>query len=131
MKFFKMNLKLAACFSVLVLLLGVTTYAHNSAYATQYPKNDLRTIMENYRMATEKARADLITSIGKANSDAKAFVQKGIPTDQINAASKSYIDKARQDYKLAIEKARANAKLALHQIKLSIELSKQSSSQIR
>ncbi|MBI3842435.1 MAG: hypothetical protein HY295_04750 [Thaumarchaeota archaeon] len=124
-----MNLRLVSGFSILVLLLGVTAYAHNSAYAVQYSKNDVRSVMENYRIAIEKARADLLSSIGKANSDAKASIQKGIPTEQINAASKSSIDKARQDYKLAIEKARSDAKFALQQIILSIGPNKQSSNQ--
>ncbi len=122
-----MNLKIISSFSILVLLCGVILYAHNSASATPYPKNDIRSIMENYRVAIEKARADLLSSIGKANSDAKASIQKGIPTEQINAATKSSIDKARQDYKLAIQKAQVEAKFALHQIKLSIGQNKQSS----
>ena len=124
-----MNLRLLSGFSVLVLLLGVTAYGHNSAYAVQYSKNDVRSIMENYRIAIEKARSDFLSSIGKANSDAKASIQKGIPSEQINAASKLSIDKARQDYKLAIEKARSDAKFALYQIKSSIGLNKQSSIQ--
>ena len=124
-----MNLKLISGFSILVLLLGITVYAHNSAYAATYPKNDIRSIMENYRIAIEKARTDLKSAIEKANSDAKASIQKGIPTEQINTVSKSSIEKAKQDYKLAIEKARAEAKFTLQQIKLSIGLAKQPSSQ--
>lgn len=124
-----MNLKLISGFSILVLLLSITAYAHNYAYAAPYLKNDIRSIMENYRIAIEKARADLRSAIEKANSDAKASIEKGIPTIQINVASKITIEKAWQDYKTALEKARSDAKLALYQIKLSIGSAKPHSSQ--
>lgn len=119
-----MNLKIASVFSILVLLLGITSATH-SAFAIEDTqklllKKDLSSIAHDYKMSILKAQADLIKAVEKANADAKAAVQKGIPMEKINADSKSYIDKARTDFKLAIAKAKADAKTTLLQIKSAI-----------
>ena len=120
-----MNLKIASIFSVLVLLLGITSVTH-SAFAVEDTrksllKKDLSSIAYDYKMSVLKAQTDLIKAVQKANADAKASIQKGIPMEKINAASKSYIDKARTDFKLAIAKAKADAKSTLLQIKSAVD----------
>lgn len=119
-----MNLKIASVFSIVVLLLGITSVTH-SAFAIEDTqklllKKDLSSIAHDYKMSILRAQADLIKAIEKANADAKDAVKKGVPMEKINAASKSYIDKARTDFKLAIAKAKADAKTTLLQIKSAI-----------
>lgn len=117
-----MNLKLVSCLTILVLLLGVTSFASNHAFAIKHNaqenilKKDLKSIMAEYSATITKAKADFINAIEKSNANAKSAIQKGIPIDKINTASKASIEKARIDYKQAVEKAKADAKATLLQI---------------
>ena len=126
-----MNLKAIFGLSALVLLLGVVISNHHTAFALdtneQYIlKKDLRSIMDDFKAAVGKAKAELLSSVEKANSDAKLAVQKGIPIDEINAATKSTIAKARAELKLDIQKAKADAKTALLQLKAVVDKNKRS-----
>ena len=126
-----MNLKAIFGLSALVLLLGVVSSNYHTAFALdtneQYIlKKDLRSIMDDFKAAVGKAKAELLSSVEKANSDAKLAVQKGIPIDEINAATKSTITKARAELKLDIQKAKADAKTALLQLKAAVDKNKQS-----
>jgi hypothetical protein len=119
-----MNLKISSVCSVLVLLLGAVSqsaFAAESIPEDSLLKKDLKSIMNDYKLAVQKARADLLKAVQKANADAKDAVQKGIPIDQINADSKAYIEKAKIDFKLAINKAKAEAKSYLLQIKSAVD----------
>lgn len=129
--FFKMNLKAISGLSILVLLLGITSSSYHTAFAldtNEQPilKKDLRSIMNDYKAAVAKAKAGLLSSIEKANADAKLAVQKGIPMDEINTVTKTTIAKARAELKLDIQKAKAEAKLALIQLKAAIDKNKTS-----
>lgn len=77
--------------------------------------------MNDYKIAVAKAKAELLSSIKKANTDAKLAVQKGIPMDEINAATKTTIAKAKAELKLDIQKAKAEAKTALMQLKAAVD----------
>ena len=126
-----MNLKVASCLSILVLLLGVASSSYHTAFALDTSeqlllKKDLRSIMDDFKAAVGKAKAELLSSVEKANSDAKLAVQKGIPIDEINAATKSTIAKAKAELKLDIQKAKADAKTALLQLKAAVDKNKQS-----
>lgn len=122
-----MNLKIASFFSVMVLLLGITSVVNHSVFAVEdvqekmLLKKDLSSIMNDYKASILKARADLLKAIEKAKADAKDAVQNGIPMEKINAASKSSIDKAKTEFKLAIAKAKTDAKSALLQIKSAVD----------
>ena len=63
----------------------------------------------------------MISSIEKANADAKIAAQKGIPIDEINTVTKTTIAKARAELKLDIQKAKADAKIALLQLKATVD----------
>ena len=120
-----MNLKTVSGISIVVLLLGVASSSHHTASAlgtndSIILKKDLRLIMGDYKAAIDKAKAQLLSSIKKANADAKLAVQKGIPMDEINAVTKVTIDKARADLKLDIQKAKAEAKATLLQLKAAV-----------
>jgi len=121
-----MNLKIASGISIMVLLLGVTSSSYHTASAlgtndSAILKKDLRVIMNDYKASIEKAKAELLFSVKKANADAKLAVQKGMPMDEINAATKATIAKARADLKLDIQKAKAEAKAALFQLKAAVD----------
>ena len=121
-----MNLKMASCLSILVLLLGVASSSYHTAFALDTSeqlllKKDLRTIMNDYKAAVAKAKAGLLSSIKKANADAKLEVQKGIPMDEINAATKTTIAQAKAELKLDIQKAKAEAKTAFLQLKAAVD----------
>jgi hypothetical protein len=123
-----MNLKTISGLSVLVLLFGVVSSSNHYAFALdkstneQYLlKKDLQSIMNDYKIAVAKAKAELLSSIKKANTDAKLAVQKGIPMDEINAATKTTIAKAKAELKLDIQKAKAEAKTALMQLKAAVD----------
>ena len=114
-----MNLQLAAMAVFAALLVSVTLA--DISFAQTTPKNDIKSIMENYRKAILKAQTDFQAAIKKANADAKDAVLKGLPIDQINADSKSKIQKARVDLKASIAEARVDAKNALLQLKAAID----------
>ncbi|MGI0008386.1 MAG: hypothetical protein ACRD92_02060 [Nitrosopumilaceae archaeon] len=121
-----MNLKTVSGISNVVLLLGVASSSHHitSALGTNDSiilKKDLRLIMDDYKATIDKAKAQLLSSIKKANADAKLAVQKGIPMDEINAVTKATIAKARADLKLDIQKAKAEAKVTLLQLKAAVD----------
>lgn len=122
-----MNLKAAFGISIVVLLLGITSTSYHNAHAldtkdTIILKKDLRVIMDNYKANIDKAKAELLLSIKKANSDAKQAVLKGVlPMDEINAATKATIAKAREDLKLNIQNAKAEAKAALLELKAAVD----------
>ncbi|MGH9998941.1 MAG: hypothetical protein ACRD90_03650 [Nitrosopumilaceae archaeon] len=121
-----MNLKTVSGISIVVLLLGVASSSHHitSALGTNDSiilKKDLRLIMDDYKATIDKAKAQLLSSIKKANADAKLAVQKGIPMDEINAVTKATIAKARADLKLDIQKAKAEAKVTLLQLKAAVD----------
>lgn len=121
-----MNLKTASGVSIMVLLLGVASSSYHTASALGTNdsitlKKDLRVIMNDYKANIDKAKAELLFSIKKANADAKLAVQKGIPMDEINAVTKATIAKARADLKLDIQKAKAEAKAALLQLKAAVD----------
>ena len=121
-----MNLKAIFGLSALVLLLGVVSSNYHTAFALDTSeqlllKKDLRTIMNDYKAAVAKAKAGLLSSIKKANADAKLAVQKGIPMDEINAATKTTIAQAKAELKLDIQKAKAEAKTALLQLKAAVD----------
>jgi len=126
-----MNLKTISGLSILVLLLGVVSSSNHSAFALEKStseqyilKKSLQSIMTDYKVAVTKAKAELLSSIKKANSDAKLAVQKGIPMDAINAATKTTIAKAKAELKLDIQKAKAEAKAALMQLKTAVDNNK-------
>ncbi len=121
-----MSLKTASGISIMVLLLGVYSSSYHTASAlgtddSMILKKDLRVIMNDYKTSIEKAKAELLFSVKKANADAKLAVMKGIPMDEINAATKATIAKARADLKLDIQKAKAEAKAALFQLKAAVD----------
>ena len=121
-----MNLKAISAISIVVLLLGITSSSSHTALAlgthdSLILKKDLRLIMNEYKATVTKAKADLLSSIKKANADAKLAVQKGIPIDEINTATKATIAKARADLKLDILKAKAEAKAALLELKAAVD----------
>lgn len=121
-----MNLKVISGLSILVLLFGVASSNHHTAFALDTNeqsalKNDLRSIMSDYKVAVSKAKANLISSIEKANADAKIAAQKGISIDEINTVTKTTIAKARAELKLDIQKAKADAKTALLQLKAAVD----------
>ena len=121
-----MNLKAIFGLSVLVLLLGVVSSSYHTAFAfdaneQSLLKKNLKSIMDDYKAAVAKAKAELLSSIKKANADAKLAVQKGISMDEINTVTKSTIAKARAELKLDIQKAKADAKIALLQLKAAVD----------
>ena len=123
-----MNLKAISGFSILVLLFSVVGASNHYAFAldkstnAQYSLNkDIQSIMNDYKVAVAKAKAELLSSVKKANVDAKLAVQKGIPIDEINAATKATISKAKAELKLDIQKAKADAKAALMQLKATVD----------
>ncbi|HSB57598.1 MAG TPA: hypothetical protein VLD38_07310 [Nitrosopumilaceae archaeon] len=121
-----MDLRAISGISIVILLLGITSSSSHVALAlgTDDPlilKKDLKLIMKEYKAAVTKAKAELISSIKKANADAKLAVQKGIPMDEINAATKATIAKARAELKLDIQKAKIEAKAALLELKAAVD----------
>jgi len=121
-----MNLKTISGISIVVLLLGVVSSSNHAVYASRTNdaiilKKDLRLIMNDYKVALDKARAEFLSSIKKANADAKLAVQKGIPMDEINALTKATITKARAELKLDIQKAKIEAKTVLLQLKAAVD----------
>ena len=123
-----MNLKIIFGLSALVLLFGAVSTSNHYAFALDKSTNkqyflnkDLQSIMNDYKIAVTKAKADLLSSVKKANADAKLAVQKGIPIDEINAATKTMITKAKAELKLDIQKAKAEAKAALMQLKATVD----------
>jgi len=121
-----MNLKTISGISIVVLLLGVVSSSNHAAYASGTNdsiilKKDLRLIMNDYKAALDKAKAEFLSSIKKANDAAKLSVQKGIPMDEINAVTKATIAKARADLKLDIQKAKTEAKTVLLQLKAAVD----------
>lgn len=121
-----MNLKAISGISIAVLLLGITSSSSHVALAlgtndSLILKKDLRLIMNEYKATVTKAKAELLSSIKKANAEAKLAVQKGIPMDEINAATKATIAKARADLKLDIQKAKVEAKAALLELKAVVD----------
>ena len=121
-----MNLKTISGISIVVLLLGVVSSSNHAAYASGTNdsiilKMDLRLIMNDYKAALDKAKAEFLSSIKKANDAAKLSVQKGIPMDEINAVTKATIAKARADLKLDIQKAKTEAKTVLLQLKAAVD----------
>ena len=125
-----MNLKVISGLSVLVLLLGVASSSYHLAFALESTneqtilKKGVQSIMNDYRIAVEKAKSDLLSSIVKANTDAKLAIQKGIPVDEINTVTKSTIAKAKAELKLDLQKAKAEAKTALMQLKATVDKNK-------
>src|SRR3990172_8660370 len=127
MRILKMNLKTISAISIVVLLLGVVSSSNHAAYASGTNdsiilKKDLRLIMNDYKAAVDKAKAEFLSSIKKANADAKLAVQKGIPMDEINALTKAAITKARAELKLDIQKAKIEAKTVLLQLKAAVDI---------
>lgn len=121
-----MNLKTISGIFIVVLLLGVVSSSNHAAYASGTNdsiilKKDLRLIMNDYKAALDKAKAEFLSSIKKANDAAKLSVQKGIPMDEINAVTKATIAKARADLKLDIQKAKTEAKTVLLQLKAAVD----------
>lgn len=121
-----MNLKIVSGISIMVLLFGVVSSSNHAVYASgtndsEILKKDLRLIMNDYKLALDKAKAEFLSSIKKANADAKLAVQKGIPMDEINAVTKATIAKARAELKLDIQKAKAEAKTVLLQLKAAVD----------
>jgi hypothetical protein len=121
-----MNLKIASGISIMVLLLGVTSSGYHTVSASgtndsEILKKDLRVIMNDYKTSIEKAKEKLLFSVKKANADAKLAVLKGIPMDEINAATKATIAKARADLKIDIQNAKAEAKAALFELKAAVD----------
>jgi hypothetical protein len=114
-----MKLQLVAITVFAALLVSVTLAGTSFAQTTS--KNDIKSIMDNYRKAIQKAQADFQAAIKKVNADAKDAVLKGLPIDQINSDSKSKIQKARVDLKASIDKARVDAKNSLLQLKAAID----------
>ena len=90
-----MKLQLVAITVFAALLVSVTLA--DTSFAQTTSKNDIKSIMEKYRKAIQKAQADFQAAVKKANADAKDAVLKGLPIDQINVDSKSKIQKARVD----------------------------------
>ena len=125
-----MNLKVISGLSVLVLLLGVASSSYHLAFALESTneqtilKKGVQSIMNDYRIAVEKAKSDLLSSIVKANTDAKLAIQKGIPVDEINTVTKTTIAKAKAELKLDLQKAKAEAKTALMQLKATVDKNK-------
>ena len=126
-----MNLKVISGISIVVLLLGITSSSYHTAFAlgtneSLILKKDLRVIMNDYKATVDKAKAELLSSIKKANTNAKLAVQKGIPMDEINKVTKATIAKARADLKLELQKAKTEAKATLLQLKAAVDKNKPS-----
>ena len=106
-----MNLKTVSAFTILVLLLGLASFGTNHAFAQEQKgqnsvlTKDLRQIYEDYKKTVNKARDDFSAAIKIAYADARDAIKKGLPIDQINAATKASIDKAIADMKNIIAKA--------------------------
>lgn len=115
----KQEFVIMATFVILLITVTMT----NSAFAekSETSENGLQTIMDNYRKAVQKAQADFLAAVDKANDDARNAIYKGLPIDQINANTKSAIEKAREDLKDAIQDARADAKAALLALKAEVD----------
>jgi len=121
-----MNLRVISGAFIVILILGISGSSFYNAYAlgtneSIILKKDLKSIMNEYQLAIEKAREDFVTSIKKANHDAKLAVKKGIPMDEINLATKATISKARADLKFDIQQARIEAKTMLLQLKAAVD----------
>ena len=121
-----MNLKVISGISIIVLILGLAGSSSHNVYAIDTTeslvlKKDLKLIMNDYKVAIDKARAEFLSSIKKANHEAKLAVQKGIPMDEINELTKATITKARAELKLDIQKAKTEAKTVLLQIKAAVD----------
>ena len=77
-----MNLKAISSLSILVLLLGVSSSSYHLAFALENTndqsilKKDLQSIMNDYKAAVTKAKADLLSSIAKAKAELKLDIQK-------------------------------------------------------
>ncbi|MGQ0794696.1 MAG: hypothetical protein ACT4N5_00725 [Nitrosopumilaceae archaeon] len=124
-----MNLKVISGAFIVILILGISGSSFYNANAlgrneSIILKKDLKSIMNDYQLAIEKAREDFVASIKKANHDAKLAVKKGIPMDEINSATKSTISKARADLKLDIQQAKIEAKTMLLQLKAAVDRNK-------
>jgi hypothetical protein len=121
-----MRLRIISGIFVGILVLSITGsgFYNNNAFGENESvilKKDLKSIMDDYQMAIEKAREDFVASIKKANYDAKLAVKKGIPMDEINSATKATISKARADLKFDIQQAKTEAKTMLLQLKAVVD----------
>lgn len=122
-----MNLKIPSIFAVLVLLFAIASFSSQSASAVNNvnqnssQKNDLKSIMETYKISIAKAKSDMRSAVQKANENAKVSIGKGLPIEQINASTKTAIAKAKIDLKEAIQKAKAEAKTSLYQLKKTVD----------
>jgi hypothetical protein len=116
-----MKLKLVAIAVFALLFVSVTMADDAFAQKTKQSKNELKSIMETYRKAVQKAQSDFQAAVKKANADAKDAVTKGLPMNKINADSKAAIQKARLDLNAAMEKAKADAANTLKQLKAAID----------
>lgn len=103
---------------IAVLLISVTLADH--AFAQKAGKDEIKNIMTSYQKAIYKAQKDFTDAIKKANTDARAAISKGLPTDQINAESKAAISKARADLKAAKDTASKEAKNSLAKLKATV-----------
>lgn len=125
-----MNPKAISSLSILVLLLGVASSSYHLAFALENTneqsllKKGVQSIMDDYKVAVAKAKSDLLSSIVKANTNAKLAIQKGIPIDEINTVTKTTIIKAKTELKLDLQKAKAEAKTALMQLKAAVDKNK-------
>lgn len=114
-----MKMQLVAIAVFAVLLSSVTLV--DSAFAKKISNNDIKSIIDNYRKAIQKAQSDFQAAVKKANADAKTAVGKGLPIDKINSDSKSAIQKARVDLKTSVTKAQKDVKNALEQLKAAVD----------
>ena len=116
--------------SVLILVLGVASSSYHLAFALENTneqsllKKGVQSIIDDYKMAVAKAKSELLSSIVKANTDAKLAIQKGIPIDEINTVTKTTIAKAKAELKLDLQKAKTEAKTALMQLKAAVDKNK-------
>lgn len=115
-----MKIQLVAIMAFAVLLASVAMA--DSAFAEKKPaRTDLKSIMDTYKKTIEKAQADFLKAMKKSNTDAKAAIAKGVPTNEINANSKAAMLKAKAEYNAAKTKAQEAVKASLDQIKASIK----------
>jgi hypothetical protein len=121
-----MNLRVISGVFIVILMLGISGSSSYNANALSMNesimlKKDLKSIMDDYQLAIEKAREDFVASIKKANYDAKLAVKGGIPMDEINSATKATISKARAELKFDIQQAKTEAKTMLLQLKAAVD----------
>lgn len=114
----------------MVLLLGVASSNYHLAFALESTneqsllKKGVQTIMDDYKMAVAKAKSNLLSSIAKANTNAKLAIQKGLPIDEINTVTKKAIAQAKAELKLDLQKAKVEAKTALMHLKAAVDKNK-------